>query len=395
MTPKQRTEIALSGGMPDRVPTVLEFDFDYLVKISGLELWQYTYGDGLTRACMQEALFLRHPTDLWLCRTGPSIARQQQREIVRHDGQAYYLDKRTGRRFRLTAAGDLLGDHGQPVALGPNGEVYDKTGTNAPLSARHPRPIESEADIVEALGPTPPVSYWIEDGWFATIQHLLPRYGEERFLAFTLNNIFAQAVDLFGGYEEGLVAMASNPRLFHRALEAITAQKLSRLRAGASLGAPGVWLISYYAGADTISPRSFEEFVLPYKREVVREAQRLGLKVWIWFLGDVMPMLPHVVAIGPDGLFPEQGRKGYEVDMAEVRRRVGDRMCLIGFNSEADLIAGRRAALTRGIAEQIEGAGGDGAFIMGTTILNAEVDPEHLDFYLATTREVGRYPLRR
>ncbi|HUV89813.1 MAG TPA: hypothetical protein VMY80_09180 [Anaerolineae bacterium] len=51
---------------------------------------------------------------------------------------------------------------------------------------------------------------------------------------------------------------------------------MSRLRAGAALGAPGAWMIEYMAGADIISPAKYREFVFPYEQAVVREAHRLG-----------------------------------------------------------------------------------------------------------------------
>ena len=258
-------------------------------------------------------------------------------------------------------------------------------------SNSYPRAVETEDDIAEMLGPAPPPEYWIEDGFLYTLEYLLPRYGETHFLMFPLNTIFAEVLDLFGGFQEGLIALHTRRALFHEALAAIVEWKLSRLRAGASLGAPGTWMIEYAAGADTISPDTYREYVLPYEQEVVREAHRLGLKVYLWYLGDVMPLLPDIGRLELDAFFPEQGRKGYEVDMVEIRRRLGDGICLIGFNNERDLMAGNREALARELERQIQGAGPDGAFIMGTTIVTEEVALQHMDFYIETLRRPGGY----
>jgi uroporphyrinogen-III decarboxylase len=149
-------------------------------------------------------------------------------------------------------------------------------------------------------------------------------------------------------------------------------------------------MIEYMAGADTISPRTYEEFVLPYQQEIAREAHRLGCQVYLWYLGHVMPLVPHIARLEIDGLFPEQGRKGYEVDIVALRRGLGDRLCLIGFNNERDLIEGNRQRLASEIARQIKGAGSSGAFIVGTTILTAEVSPDHVDFYLDTAHRLGQ-----
>jgi len=311
-----------------------------------------------------------------------------QRQIQRREHGVYFVDLKSGREYPIDRRGELI----KPDA----GEGSSSDGAAVWLASDgYPRPVETEVDIVELLGPTPAPEYWIEDGFLSNLEYLLPRYGDTHFLMFPLNTIFADAIDLFGGFEEGLVALHTKRELFHRALEAIVERKISRLRAGASLGAPGAWMIEYAAGADIISPRTYQEFVFPYEQAVVQEAHRLGLKVYLWYLGHVMPLLDHIGRLGLDALFAEQGRKGYEVDVVEMRRQLGDRICLIGFNDEQALIQGDRDALTREIARQIEGAGAHGAFIMGTTIITEDTPLEHVDFYIDTVRRLGAYPSSR
>jgi hypothetical protein len=343
---------------------------------------------------MHEACYQRHPSDLWKCWAGPSRAALRSREIIREGGRAFYRDRDTGRQFEINRRGDLMDAQGEVLAFRWDGELVPQREAMWLASDGYPRPVETEADIAELLGPAPPPAHWIEDGFLSTLEYLLPRHGDTHFLMFPLNTIFADALDLFGGFQPGLVALHTRRALFHRALEAIVEWKLSRLRAGASLGAPGTWMIEYAAGADVISPDTYREFVFPYEQEVLREAHRLGLLVYLWYLGDVMPLLPHLAELELDALFPEQGRKGYEVDIVEIRRQLGDRICLIGFNDEQDLIAGDRKALSREMARQIQGAGSAGAFIMGTTIVTEEVPLEHMDYYIDSVERLGRYASR-
>lgn len=152
-------------------------------------------------------------------------------------------------------------------------------------------------------------------------------------------------------------------------------------------------MIEYCAGADTISPAMYREFVFPYEQEVAREAHRLGLQVYIWYLGHLMPFLPDMAWLEVDGIYPEQGRKGYETDVVEMRRQLGDRICLIGYNDENALIAGDREALAAEIKRQVEGAGRHGAFMMGTTIITEDTPLEHVDDYIEMVKRFGRYPL--
>ena len=392
MQPKERAQIALSGGRPDRVPFQLEADSDYVAISAGWEPWEFTHGSGLERARIQESCYLRHAVDLWRVSTSPSYAELSNRTIVRENGQPIYVDTRTGRRFRIDRRGGLLDEKAQPVTLGPNGEVLGKSLTAKFVAyGKYLRSVESEDDILELLGPAPPREYWIEGGRLAALGQLVPRHGSTHFLIFSIGMVFADALDLFGGFEEGLTALYAKRPLFHKTLAAIVEWKKSKLRAGAALGADGAFMIECCAGADTISPPMYREFVYPYEREVIAEAHRLGLKVLLWYLGDLMPLLGDIVQLGADALFPEQGRKGYEVDMVEIRRQVGERACLVGFNNEDDLVAGDQEALEREMVRQIEGAGQSGALMMGTTIATEAVRPEHMDAYVGALHRLGRY----
>ncbi|MDI7277548.1 MAG: uroporphyrinogen decarboxylase family protein, partial [Anaerolineae bacterium] len=344
--PKERVRIALAGGRPDRVPLVLEYDYDYMAKVAGREPWEFVYADVEERVRIHEDFYRRHPADLWRCWSGPMRASLEQREIIREGGRVYCLHKPTGRRFGVDRRGGLLDDEGRHIVLARDGKVLERSEAPTWLASDgYPRVVETVDHIAELLGPTPPPEHWIENGRLSTLERLLPRYGGTHYLMFSMNTMFADALDLFGGFEEGLAALCTKRALFHRVMETIVEWKKSRLRAGASLGAPGAWMIEYCAGADTISPAAYREFVFPYEREVAREAHRLGLQVYIWFLGHLMPLLQDMAHLEVDGIFPEQGRKGYENDVVEMRRQLGERTCLIGFNDEQALIAGARVAL--------------------------------------------------
>ena len=148
---------------------------------------------------------------MWKCWGGPSRSKINRRQIIRSQKGVFYLDTHTGQRFRIDRRGDLLDEKGQPIGAGQ---------TWLALKA-FPRPVETEDDILEFLGPTPPPEFWIEDGFLSNLEYLLPRYGQSHFLMFPLNTIFADALDLFGGFEEGLIALSTKRELFHKALEAI------------------------------------------------------------------------------------------------------------------------------------------------------------------------------
>lgn len=98
-----------------------------------------------------------------------------------------------------------------------------------------------------------------------------------------------------------------------------------------------------------LSPPMFAEFVTPYLRDVVaglhQAGEAAGRRVYCvkHTDGDIMPILDQLLSTGIDALHSIDPQAG--VDIAEVRRRVGSRACLIG-NVEC-------AALQSGTPEQI------------------------------------------
>jgi uroporphyrinogen-III decarboxylase len=123
---------------------------------------------------------------------------------------------------------------------------------------------------------------------------------------------------------------------------------------------------------------------------VVREAKRMGLKVLLWFLGDCMPLLEDIVELGVDALVVEQPRRGYSSDVGEIRRRVGQRLCVFGWTPELAMIKSDRQAIRRAVETQIRAAGLEGAFVMGTTYLTNEVRCETVDFLCDEVLRVSR-----
>ncbi|MHC4563087.1 MAG: uroporphyrinogen decarboxylase family protein [Planctomycetota bacterium] len=80
--------------------------------------------------------------------------------------------------------------------------------------------------------------------------------------------------------------------------------------------------------APFLSPAMFDEFVTPYLTDVIVAYRKMGFYVIKHTDGNIMPILDSLVAARPHALhsIDPQGH----VDIAEVKRLVGDKVCLIG-----------------------------------------------------------------
>ena len=77
-----------------------------------------------------------------------------------------------------------------------------------------------------------------------------------------------------------------------------------------------------------LSPAKFAEFVTPYLAEVTKGYRDLGYYVIKHTDGNIMPILDQLVATKPHALHSLDPQGG--VDLAEVKRRHGHEVCLIG-----------------------------------------------------------------
>ena len=77
-----------------------------------------------------------------------------------------------------------------------------------------------------------------------------------------------------------------------------------------------------------VSPAQFGEFIAPYLTKLIKGYRDLGFYTIKHTDGNIMPILDQLVQSNPHALHSLDPQGG--VDIAEVKRLVGDRVCLVG-----------------------------------------------------------------
>jgi len=103
---------------------------------------------------------------------------------------------------------------------------------------------------------------------------------------------------------------------------------------------------SEYATPPYLPPELFERYVVPYAKDIVELIHSRGAKVRIHCHGKMGRVLDMIAATGVDGIDPCEPPPDGDVELAEVKKRVGDRLCLFG-NIELKL-------LERGTPDDVE-----------------------------------------
>ncbi len=109
-----------------------------------------------------------------------------------------------------------------------------------------------------------------------------------------------------------------------------------------------------YNSGPFISPDMFAEFIQPYLARIIEEARKDGLYTIKHTDGNIMPILDQLVACHPHALHSIDPMAG--VDIREVKRLVGDKVCLCGnvhcaalqTGTDEDVIQSAEYCLTHG-----------------------------------------------
>ncbi len=120
------------------------------------------------------------------------------------------------------------------------------------------------------------------------------------------------------------------------------------------------------ASSTVISPRIFDRFVAPYDCELIDEAHRAGQRIVYHTCGGMMPLLERIAAMNPDAMetFTPRGMGG-DTDLAEAKRRIGDRVCMIGGFDQFHFLKGCTPDETRrAVRRCFEAAGAGGGYIL-------------------------------
>jgi uroporphyrinogen decarboxylase len=140
--------------------------------------------------------------------------------------------------------------------------------------------------------------------------------------------------------------------------------------------------------APFFSPAVFRELVLPRYR---RLAEKVTLPWIIHSDGNILPFLDDLIGVGVIGLHPNE--KG-AVDIRAVKRRYGDRVCVLG-NVDLNLLGmGKPGAVEREVHDLIRDVGPGGGYIVTSgNSLAGYLLPENVIALSRAVQRYGRYPI--
>ena len=180
------------------------------------------------------------------------------------------------------------------------------------------------------------------------------------------------------GIEKLILATYDDPGWVHAFLKVLFERKKTYVR---SMKGARFDLIEHGGGdasSTVISPRLLEEFVAPYDGGLIDLAHEAGQRVVYHTCGGMMPILEKVAAMNPDAMetFTPSGMGG-DTDLREAKRRIGDKVCMIGGFDQFHFFTGCAPEATRReVRRCFEDAGAGGGFILSPSdhFFDADMD---------------------
>lgn len=131
--------------------------------------------------------------------------------------------------------------------------------------------------------------------------------------------------------QEFAYRMVDEPEKMKAEMDALINQQLQKAERQAKFGGlDGFALCTDYClnSGPFLSPRQFSEFVTPYLAKLIQGYRDLGFYTIKHTDGNIMPIIDQLIQTNPHALHSLDPQAG--VDIAEVKRRYGEQVCLMG-----------------------------------------------------------------
>lgn len=250
-------------------------------------------------------------------------------------------------------------------------------------------PIQKETDLKHYKPPDPGANYRLD-----ILREVVDRYKGEKAIVFFLETVFTYAWGLVG-LEELLVAFKINPDFAQQLLDISFNYFIQLAKEAVRAGADAIVCgddLAYKTGL-MLSRKDFEKFLLPYYKKMIDTTHQEGAYFVKHTDGRVWEILDLFIDAGIDAINPLEPVAG--MDIGEVKKQYGDRVCIIGNIDCGDLLSRKSVHEVEQIVKltmQVAAPGG-GFILSSSNMIHASVKPENYKAMIDTAKRYGGYPV--
>ena len=243
------------------------------------------------------------------------------------------------------------------------------------------------------IGKTPGLLLEPPDYFFNTLDHVLTAVGDRVSVHGEVFSPFTHFMELFG-YENALLGMALDPGKAEAILDQFSQTVIAWGSAQASRGVEAVLISSAFAGGGFISPKMYEQFVMPYERKVIDalHAAHPDTPVYTHTCGKLGDRLNLMIDSHTDGVDTLDPPPLGNTTLADAKVLIGDRLFIKGnMNSVAILADTELQFIERATMTLQTGKPGNGYILSTACSVAPHVEPSKLELLIDIVEEHGHY----
>jgi len=227
---------------------------------------------------------------------------------------------------------------------------------------------------------------------FDIVDLIVAKVGAETSVHGEVTSPFDYYLRLFG-HTQALIGLLDDPQRAKEILERYT-DGIVRLSSGLAVhGVDAVKVSSPYAGSGFISPRFYRDFVMPYEGRIAKAVRGLGIPAYIHTCGAIDDRLEIMVEAGFSGIECLDPPPLGNVELADAKRRVGDRAFIKGNIDPVHILLGGTVEKVRQDAKsKLKVGKPGGGYILSTACSIAPFTPrENVQILAEVADEFGTY----
>lgn len=237
---------------------------------------------------------------------------------------------------------------------------------------------------------TPDPEDYFPDYLFRTIDLVVEKAGPDIAVHGEIFSPFTQMMELFG-YEDGLMNLVSDPSKSREILAAYTRGCIDCANRQVEHGVDAILISSAFAGGGFISPKQYEDYVVPCEFEVISILKEKGVKVYTHTCGDIGDRLELMALTGLDGIDTLDPPPLGSVDLEDAKRRIGDGVFFKGNMDPVNtLLEGNAETVKQDALWRLKvGSVGSGYILSSACSVAPRTPPENLMVLVEASEEYG------
>ncbi len=391
MTSKERMKIAMALEEPDRVPVMCQLSLGYYFLHSDLdpvEIW-YT-SEGFAEALIRlrerygfDGILVNLPgREPGYTRHIQKLERRDSETLIRWKNGNYTLFPADDNPHYYQADGSRYFptfDEIEPEKL-YYVEPWDVTGVTYPYTwgfDEEPLPFDD----------------FFPDYHLDTLREVLQRVGQKVSVHAEVFSPWSQFLELLN-YENALMAVVDDPGKVKACLERLTAGAVDLARRQAACGVDAILISSAFAGAGFISRRQYQEFVLPFEKQIITEIDNeFPVPVYTHTCGAIGDRLDLMLDSGTRGIDTLDPPPIGTVDLAEAKKVLAGKAFIKGNIDPVNvLLYGTTETVKEDGMQRLKvGKPGGGYILSSACAVSPHTPAENLELLVPLADQYGRY----